>query len=83
VCTVYFVVKTKQAQRLKAGLRLHDRDATMAWRIVCVSAIEMRQWRGGSALMILVISTGVKGDDFRMGAESCPWISMQTVAALY
>jgi len=23
------------------------------------------------------------GDDFRMGAESCRWISMQTVAPLY
>jgi len=23
------------------------------------------------------------GDDFRVGAESCQWISMQTVAPLY
>jgi len=30
--------------------------------------------------MILVVSTGVNGDDFRMGAESCRWVSMQAVA---
>jgi len=33
--------------------------------------------------MILVLSTGVNGDGFRMGAERFRWISMQTVAPLY
>ena len=33
--------------------------------------------------MILVLSTGVNGDDFRVGAERCRWLSMQTVAPLY
>ena len=30
--------------------------------------------------MILFLSTGVNGDDFRMGAESCRWINMQILA---
>jgi len=33
--------------------------------------------------MILVVSMEVIGRDFHMGAESCRWISMQTVARLY
>jgi len=32
--------------------------------------------------MILFLSTGVNRDDFRMGAERCRWISVQTVSPL-
>jgi len=35
----------------------------------------------GGALIILIVSTGVNGRDFR--AESCRWIAMQTVAPFY
>jgi len=45
-CTVYCVVRTKQAQRLQTGLRLRDRNAT-------------KTLRSGRVVMILVVSTGV------------------------
>jgi len=33
--------------------------------------------------MILVVSTGVNGDDFPLGAGRYLWIRLQTVAPLY
>ena len=70
LCSVDSVESTKQAQRLQTGLCLHNIKG---------------QWcrRSARALMILVLSTGVNGDEFRMGAERCWWICVQTVAPLY
>jgi len=72
LCSICYVVSTKQSQRLQTGLRLRDRNAIISLR------------RSGRALMILIVSrlqSGVNGRDLR--TESCRLITMQTVTPVY
>ena len=62
-----------------ANCVVSTKNIRSACKQVCILAIETWYLRpSGSALVILIVSTGVNRRDFR--AESCRWISMQTVA---